>query len=336
MRTREVERDYARYGAARRSPARLPRSAAEALDFALRALRESLGHVVSASLVPATLVVLALSYTFTFAIPKIGETNDPSSITRQVSEFAVAILVALGVALPLFVLALAGLSVVALETAREWTKLPRRALATGIAPYSLAARILGRSVLLSLRLFFIGFALLLAAGFSLALLGRDSPIPGLIGIIGILLALFGALLGVFLFSRSVLAVPAGLYEGLTPKAALARAKALSTGRQSLAIGGTATESALIMGSLLSGLLILGVNGVMGTFNISDTVQELFSTPLVRATAQEILRILPAFLVALVVLPYIALVNAMSYFERRVAVEGFDIELMTERLETRRR
>lgn len=336
MRTREIERDYARYGAARRSPARLPRTGAEAMDFALRALRERLGHVLSASLVPAILFVLAFSYTVTFALPSLGQTSDPSSMLKQVGEFALAIVVALLVAIPLIVLALAGLSVTAMETAREWTRTPKRPLPSGIAPYGLAARILGWCLLLSLRIFLIGFALMLIGGVFLATLGEDSPVPSIFGVIGVLVALFGLLAAVYTFSRASIAVPAGLYEGLRPKEAFARAKALAVGRQSLTVGTTATESAIVVGGIIALVLILGLNLLAATINLGDAVVNLFTSPLVRAMVGEALRVFPAFLAAMVLLPYISIVNVMSYFERRVAVDGLDIELMAARLAEGRR
>ncbi len=345
MRTREIERDYARYGAARRGAVRLPRSASEVLDAALRAYRERLGESLGAALVPALLFVLPFSYLLTFALPAVTTTKAPADVTRQVGEFAVGIVVALGVAVPLVALSLAGFSVFAAENVADWAGLPRPERK---GAYALAARILARAILGSLVVLLVGIALLVVAGLALALLGPDSPIPGVFGVIGGVVALFGVLAAMFGLSRRLLAIPAGLFEGLAPREAVVRGRALAghppAGRPAsrsfaanpnLAMGLTAVETALVYGVLVGALLVVGVIFVLSGFNVPEAVQSVFPTPLVRVVVAEALRVLPAYLVALVLLPYVATVNAMSYLERRVSLEGWDIELMTARLSPRR-
>ena len=336
MRTRDIERDYARYGAARRDPVRLPRTASEVLDAALRAYRDRLGENLSAALVPALLFVLPFAYLLTFALPALGTTKAPEDVTRQVGEFAVGIAVALLVAVPLVALSLAGFSITAATTVAAWAGLPKPDRKGG---YVLAARILARAILGSLAVFLAGLSLLVVAGVLLALLGGDSPIPGVFGVIGGVVALFGVLAAVYGLSRRLLAIPAGLFEGLTARESVGRGRALARRpaarsfavQSNLASGLTAVETALVYGLFVGSILIIGVNLVLSDFNVPGALQSLFPTPLVRVVFAEALRVLPAYLVALVLLPYVAIVNTMSYLERRVALEGWDIELMTARL-----
>lgn len=339
MRTRDIERDYARYGAARREPVRLPRSASEVLDGALRAFRASLGEALSAGLVPALLFVLPFSYLLTFALPALGSTKAPEDVSRQVGEFAVVIVVALLVAVPLVALSLAGFSVAATEIAAKWAGLPRPERR---GAYSLAARILARALLASLAVFLVGLGILVLAGVLLALLGPVSPIPGVFAVIGGVVSLFGILVAMFGLSRRLLAIPAGLFEGLTAREAVARGQILAKPPKlrsfayasNLSSGLTAVETVLVYGVIIGGILIGGVITLMNEFSVTEAVQALFPTPIVRVVAAEALRVLPAYLVVLVLLPYVAIVNAMSYLERRVALEGWDIELMTSRLARR--
>ena len=333
MKTSERPRDYARYGRERVGTPPLPNNAAEVTAVALRLYRSRLGPLLSASLVPSLTLVAALMYTFQFALPGLTTTASPNDVARQVGEFAVGILVALFVAIPLAVLALAGIATAAAIEVVAWAGL---GAVSAQGSYARGVRIFLRVLLVALAPMLVGLGLVLLAGLSLVVLPENSPVPGILGIVGGLLAALGGLIGIVSAARGSGAVAAGLYEGVGARAALTRVKALAKARGGYAMGQTSVESALVYGVFAGAILLVGTKGLDATLGVSKAVSAAMGDGAPGLVAEQVLTMLPWFLTVWLLLPYLAVTAALSYFERRVAVEGFDIELMAERLESRPR
>lgn len=99
--TSRLEHDYARYGRRRTGAPPLPAAPGEIGAYAQRVYRSRLGPILSASLLPAFSLTLAVRYLYVVLFPSLGTTHAGADQVRQVGDFALGIAIGLAVAIPL-------------------------------------------------------------------------------------------------------------------------------------------------------------------------------------------------------------------------------------------
>ena len=134
------------------------------------------------------------------------------------------------------------------------------------------------------------------------------------GVFVFLAVLAGIPVGVILYLRNALAIPAAVSEGLKVRAAMRRSKVLSAG----------TKGRIFVVLLISGVLymVVGVLQTPATFLImlSPTKQHYLA---------QAFSLIVTFIGTAVVAPVALIGLTLVYFDQRVRMEAFDLQLMLE-------
>ena len=160
----------------------------------------------------------------------------------------------------------------------------------------------------------LGFVVLILPGVAAAAAAPDDPGGALLLVLG---AIAGVLLGIWIWIRWSVAIPAMLTEDVRGRRALGRSFGLVKGRWWPTFG--AIVLAAIIGWIVSAIVSSIADAVL--FADSDAT---FATSVVVETVAGIVA-------GVVVTPLQAAVVAIVYFDLRVRKEGFDLELLTQRL-----
>jgi len=180
--------------------------------------------------------------------------------------------------------------------------------------FSRLGAVLGASLLVGL-LFVAPFVVLIPA----VLLGfaAGGSALAVLGIVGASLA--ALMLVAYLWVKTSLAIPALMVEGLGPIAAITRSWNLTTGRFWPVFGTLALASILV--GIAGGVLVGGV-GLMGAFVESNVVLAL-------------LNLIFGLVASAVTTPLSVAVGLVIYFDLRIRKEGFDLQLLADRLSLQR-
>jgi hypothetical protein len=139
-------------------------------------------------------------------------------------------------------------------------------------------------------------------------------------VLGGLLALLGLLAcivpGVWLYVSFAVAVPALLMEDVRGRRALGRSRRLVEGRW------WPTFGILLVGVLLAGIVGGAITGVLEALALADPDNEVVSV---------ILRTLSGTVASTITTPFQAAFVTVLYFDLRVRKEGFDLQLLAERI-----
>jgi Membrane domain of glycerophosphoryl diester phosphodiesterase len=123
--------------------------------------------------------------------------------------------------------------------------------------------------------------------------------------------------GVWLWFSFAVAVPVLLFEGLKGTAAMSRSRQLVKGRWWATAG--AILAAYIIAAIVGGIF----QGLISALVLTDAGNSVLGTATVNALASGIGQ--------LVTTPFSAAVAAVVYYDLRVRKEGFDLQLLAERL-----
>jgi uncharacterized membrane protein len=140
-------------------------------------------------------------------------------------------------------------------------------------------------------------------------------------LLGAVLTLLGFVLlvvpGIWLWAAFAVAVPALLTEGVKGRRALGRSRRLVRGRWWPVFG------ILILGYLLTGIVIGVITGLLETTLLTDVAKSAAAVVALDAVANTIATTLTT--------PFVAALVTVIYFDLRVRKEGFDLQLLAERI-----
>ena len=127
--------------------------------------------------------------------------------------------------------------------------------------------------------------------------------------------------GIWLYVSFAVAVPALLTEDVRGRRALGRSRRLVKGRW------WPTFGVIVLGSLLAGIVSGAITGALGAASLADPDNEVVSV---------VLGTIGGTVASTLTTPFQAAFVTVLYFDLRVRKEGFDLELLAERIGLARR
>ncbi len=277
---------------------------------------------------PALFCLIAGAFVFYYALPSYYFTRQPDSEEAQLIEMLLTSIFSFFIAGPLFLIGSAWATILVTRYVADYML---SQLMDESGAQRAVRRTLFRTILLGLRQ--LGLSLVgVAIGFGLLILSwagdrwmnseTASAIFYPLGIMGIAVGI-----GWFLYcqGRHGLLVPVAVIEGLHGKAALKRSKELV---RAIPFHGSGTSNLSALMILLIFLVLLlgfGFQGLLSLLPLHDAARALNLVPIVEAVLTESLALLPWFIVIWVCLPVWAATTTLIYFERRIRLEGLDVE-----------
>jgi hypothetical protein len=305
----------------------------EIIDAAMRVYQALGWTFLKLTVVPSLFCLAAVTFFLRFVWPQYFLTERGSSESTQLMEMASTTGLALFVAAPLFVMGVSYTSVVVTQLVSEYM--------VGNAPSPEGADAKGRQLLtklfwLNLREVFLASGGFLVSLGLLALAGHlgnlsDSSNAMVTAVLG--LAWLGFVAGGVTFlvviTRHALAPTVMTLEGTGTSLAGKRSWALLKGFGIHLGGANAVWNLYLLLGLLWLLVYGGISGSLSLFGYPQNIEALVAGLPFAPVIVAGLGLVPMFLALWTLMPVWAATTTIIYYDRRIRLEGYDIEALAE-------
>lgn len=305
-------------------------SSSQLVDASLQIYRALGGRILWLTLLPAVFSTIAIYFVLDFLAPMLGTTKDPTSLETQIGESVFVIGLTLFVAFPLIIFSASYAGALACNLVSDHIN--------GLVPspnaaQEVALKNIGRTFLFGIRQAILGAGglifgtVLLVAG---AMLDASNPdASGWTALLAILA--FGSSLVVapMVFAFECLTIPVMILEGLPVAKAAKRSRQLlkAVGRHPSGISGVSNLFGMVIVLLV--LLAAGIGSGIGILSSLGEFNAWLETSVGAELGTKVLEIVPTFLSVWLLVPVWAVTTTLIYFERRVRLEGYDIEALAQ-------
>lgn len=286
--------------------------------------------LLRAIFVPSLLCFAALAFLFEQVLPRFFVTSTPDSITNQLVEALAILGVTVGVGAPLFFIGASYSIALVCQLVSDYM--------VGVTPSINGAKraaraCLWRAVWLSVRqsLFAcLGFAagvvgLILSAYVETVTAGNDWS--ALITVFSIMCLVFGALLMPVILGMYAIAMPVCLLEGASVKDSVARTRYLMKKHPNQPSGYDTVFLLYLIMLFLLFLIYGGFSAAYSLLPVGDWINGVDFLSHYRTGIESILSGIPLLLTIWVLIPVWATTTTILYLERRIRLEGYDIETL---------
>lgn len=302
----------------------------EMIDLALRVYRNLGWTILKASALPTLFSLGGFAFLLFYVGPNLFNTDVGTSTNQQILEAMFLIVVGLVVAVPLVLL---GVSLITSFVAPLVADFVLGNVPNARAAQMAQIRTSGRMMMVSLREGLLSSSGGIVAGLILGLgafMNQVMPpgdvTPALVVAIGFFALMIGAVFPLVFASFDALVAPAAALENLGAKAASKRSRELMKNNR---IHGSGYEAVWSVYGLLI-LIAIAIGGGAGTFtgviDLAGWIDKADIGPWAMLT-DAALMLLPWFLIIWICVPVWATTVTILYFERRVRLEGYDIETL---------
>lgn len=302
----------------------------ELFDLSLRVYRTLGWRILVASAAPSLFTLAGIAFLFQYVIPGFALTKEGSAESAQVTQAAVNLLLGTVVAGPLMLIGISlATTYVAPLVSNFMHGLAPDFKAAQEAQWKTAPRMLWVSVresLLAASGTIAGGFLLFASWGITQLTPEDNAVAGIVMVLGIFALVVGGIGALFVVSTHALVAPIAVLENVDAKIAGRRSRELMKSRP---YHGGGYDSVWTLYLLLAMLIfILGAGSatltqVAGVHSWAIALNLRSFQPILEGAVG----LIPYYLTLWVIVPVWAVTVTIIYFERRVRLEGYDIEAL---------
>jgi len=300
----------------------------EILDTSMGVYQTMGWTLLRVSAVPSLMCLAALIFAFDYVIPALQYTNNPANIDAQLLEALVTLFLGVCVGGPLFFFGVAYAGALITQVVGDYVS---GAMPDIEAAKRAARRNLWRVGALSFKQCMWAFAGLIISALSLMVSAwitthfSESDIPIFVAGFGIFAMIVGLVVLPFILSVDALAVAACVNEGLGVVAATRRGRALLKGGPHRPSG---YDTIWALGAVVALLLLLvlgGMEGALSLAGVPNWIERLQPNMLLRPVLAGAAAYLAPYLAIWTLVPVWCTTTTILYFERRIRLEGYDIE-----------
>lgn len=316
-----------------------PMSASEIVDYSLKLFRMVGGSILRPTVTSTVMVFISVLMVSQMLIPALFTTSNPDSVTGQVTEVAIAVLLGIFAAIPTLVIGLGNIAAHSVVSAKDYLM--------GINSHEVIRtkevdEVLPKMIQLLTRMFFVASAgIFISVGFLLlgALAGalmNDRDLAGFLSVIGIIGFWISAVWAIRCFFTHSLAPSVLVMEGLSPKEAMKRSQELSKGQRY--IPSCADTVFSVAGMMLFFTLIVG-GAVSFLYSILHVVEFLSSLTAMYWWSEILIPTIlgiPFLVTMWLILPAWFVGSTAIFFERRIRIDGFDVVMLNNELSSKNR
>lgn len=314
-----------------------PLSSGALLDEAAHTYQAVGGPILRLSALPLALAYGVITFFGVFVAPGAFLTSNPDDPGAQAIEVASVVAIGLFVAAPLFLSCLGYVSglVSRLVADLRLGNRPDEYEAQAAARLCLRAMVGAnlRSLGIGLSATLASLALLVASGSIGSQDGLWQMAAAVIGSLGLAV---GPIAAAVVASMHCLAPTIVVVEDRKPREALRRSIELLKGRGRQPGGYGAVLGVWGLVALIWIAVAVGVGAVFAAFDLSGHIHNLFGAGLPAQVLDRMLRMLPGFLALWTSVPLWCACSTLLYFDRRVRLEGLDIEVLAREVVRRSR
>jgi len=304
----------------------------EMSDAAMRAYRALGAHCLKLTAIPALFATAATYFLIAFLIPLFGQTSDPNSVKTQVTEAVLVLALVIFVALPLIVFSVSLATAMCTSLVSDFmvgnVPNPNESSSKALKKLFPIFRFGVRQALLGTGGIIFGTLMLItSAMMSSSMQNATDEMVGLTLTVGVLGIILGVLIMPIVYAHEALAIPAILIEDLSVMKAARRSRSLMRpyGRQPSGLQYVFTAYGSIFLLLL--FIIAGASAAIGFAGFLEAGRGMLALSNTNEIIAQILQIIPVFLAIWFLVPVWATMTTILYYERRVRLEGYDIETL---------
>ena len=309
----------------------------ETLDMALRVYRNLGWTFLRLTVVPSLFCLGGIAFVLFYVLPSLFVTHHGADVNGQLAETAVAVSLALVVGGPLFLIGLAYISAVVIHMTSDYMlgKPIRPEQATKIAAGAVPAllRVSVRELALSASGILAALGIMGLGAVISQYTPSDSPLGGLVVLLGGCGLAAGAIIFLYVVSLHGLAPAVAVLENANGKEASKRSTWLMKAQWGHVSGVNALFNAFGL-MLFAGIIEwAGFAALFAALDVGQHIEDLVSGSSVAGLMEATVGLIPPFLVIWTVLPVWAASVTIVYYERRIRLEGYDIEALAEEIGT---
>ncbi|QYK53908.1 MAG: hypothetical protein KF824_03210 [Fimbriimonadaceae bacterium] len=309
-----------------------PMTSGEIMEGAARFYQISARHILPRTALPTALCYIALTFILTFLLPNFYVVTGGQELANDAVKMVVATLITLFVAIPLFVYGLGLSSVVAIQQVSPFITgdnlnyyESNKGESKNVWQFTFFLSLIGAEsllpVIISAAMFLFGAALQASA--------PESILPGLLAVIGSIMAFLAFFITPYLILRNLLGPVVFTLEQHTIKSAYKRGKYLSKAHNQVS-SSVEVGIYLVLISLFIVLgLYFGVSMITSLILGSGPVQSFVGSVIWGDLIVSAISMIPGYIVLWLVLPFWASAATLSYYDRRIRLEAFDIRTLAQ-------
>lgn len=308
-------------------------SSGDMMSLAVR-IYQTLGWTFLRATVGSSLFCFAaLLFYLEFVLPSFFFTHQPNSMSGQMVEVATATAMALFVAAPLFLIGISFSQVVVTLLASGYIlgNAPDVDVALSKAREKVFSilKLNLREILISCAGLIGALGLTLLSGYIGNTTTSTDATAGVVLFLGALGYVIGGLFFFAVIFKHALAPVAMTLENLGAKASAIRSATLLKKSGPYASGYDIVATSAILIGFLFVLLWGGFQGALSAVGYPETVRNLISGWPFANVLVNMLGYLPSFIVLWTLVPLWSVLSTIIYYERRIRLEGYDIEALAE-------
>lgn len=309
-----------------------PLSFGEILDYALRIYRSLGWTLLRLTVVPAFLCLVSFEFVNMFTLKSLFETSHPNDLTGQYVEMMLGLCLGLLLGGPLVLLGVSYASNLSITIVSDY--FVGGQVDAGKAQI-LARKNLWQMVKVNLWQLLMSSASIIASGIILLFGGwlaqatpESNVWAGILTVIGGIGIFCGSVIFLFVFAKYSLAPAVSILENVKPRASLKRSSELLKA-QGFHSSATFTVIGLcfvlyIIASLLGG----GIEITLALFDVQEKIRFYTVGLPFSGIITEVVDLVPTFLMIWLLIPVWSVANVLVYFDRRIRLEGYDIQALS--------
>lgn len=306
-----------------------PMLSSELMDLSLQ-IYQTLGRRVLSLTAGSTLVTtFAACFVGNVLVPRVFQTTSPGSVGTQLIEAGTVVVIALLVAIPLFLVGVSYSLAVVIQLVSDYMngriQTTENTVLSAVSSWKRLTVLNFWESLQSTSGLIISLVVLSVSALASEAGSPESQlVTGMIGVAGVVL---GFLVYLLVISSHALAAPIVHLEGLSSRAAMKRSQYLLKRENQIPGGGQTIGSTFALLLLLMLIIPGGLTGVIEGVGIRSWVSSVLMGVPMREPIVAILDYAPVFLLLWTSIPIWGAMTTILYYERRIRKEGYDIEVL---------
>jgi len=308
-----------------------PMATGEIVDSSLR-LYQRLGLTfLRLSVLPALLCLSAFAFVTSYVVPGLLYSANDTNFLVHLGQVGFALCLAVFVGGPLFLSGLSYTTSLVVSLVADWViGNPVDPLAAQEAARKAMPRLLVvsmKELVLSLSGVSVALAVIMLSEYLSTVTDGSDATAGLVLLVGILGIGVGSLIGMWFVARDALVAPVTVLENLNATMAGKRSRQLLKKAPIHGTGVGTIWSLYTLISLFSSMILGGILGVSSLLGVGAIVDRITSGLPFQPLLLNAWRLAPYFLTIWTLVPVWATTVTLLYFDRRVRLEGYDIEVL---------
>lgn len=327
-----VERFFAERSSRLNRRARLrTMTSTEIIDTAIKIYQQLGWTFLKATVVPALFVVAAFAFVIDYVVPSLFSTSDASNLSTQFGEVAVAVGLAILVGGPLVIVGVSTTTAIIAQLVSDF-------MLGNVPNIDASIRTARKTALTLIRVHFWEFLLAcsgLIGGFGLSILSsqldqvtdQSNVVAGVTAAVAMFSLSASGLIFLIVISRHALSAPVAVIEGRKPREASKRSIALLKGSGPIPSGYGNVWFLYLVIFLLTILVGIGLSSFLALVGFENQLAAVIDNLPFGALMLKGLTLVPIYLWVWTIVPVWATTITIIYYERRIRLEGYDIEAL---------